>query len=250
MSMLPLLIVALLMCLKPAHAVITRADRDDAEYLELATRYVSAIPLPGGEGALIAPRWILTSAAVVRALEARKPAIDVEGRRYAIAATFVSPINMGEGVGLVFLSEAVRNIDPTRIYRHADEKGLGVVIVGHGGTGPIAAPASPAQQADRRARGAINTVDRVDALTLGLVLKGADEASDLQGATAPDERGAPAFVQTPAGLFVAGIALPGAQPAKVGDVDRYARVSAYAAWIDETMFRAAVAETAAGAKRR
>ena len=39
-----------------------RADRDDAEYLELATRYGACIPLAfEGEGVLVASRWVLTS---------------------------------------------------------------------------------------------------------------------------------------------------------------------------------------------
>ena len=48
----------------PCAAILIRPDRDDAEYLELALRYVSSLALgpSGGEGVLIAPRWVLTAA--------------------------------------------------------------------------------------------------------------------------------------------------------------------------------------------
>ena len=59
----------------PAGAILIRPDRDDAEYLELATRYPASIALPaGGEGVLIAPRWVLTAAHRAKALQEMKPA--------------------------------------------------------------------------------------------------------------------------------------------------------------------------------
>ena len=43
----------------PAGAILIRADRDDAEYLELATKYVASVAIApvDAEGALIAPSW-------------------------------------------------------------------------------------------------------------------------------------------------------------------------------------------------
>ena len=54
----------------PAGAILIRPDRDDSEYLELATRYSSSVLLnaPDGEGVLIAPRYVLTAAHMARAL--------------------------------------------------------------------------------------------------------------------------------------------------------------------------------------
>ena len=57
----------------PAPAVLIRADRDDAEYLELATRYGACTPLAfEGEGVLVAPRWVLTSSRVANGLRELK----------------------------------------------------------------------------------------------------------------------------------------------------------------------------------
>jgi hypothetical protein len=206
------------LCAWPALALVTRTDRDDAEYLELASHYTSALRLtaPAGEGVLIAPRWILTSAA-----RSKAPArVRIGERDHAIQATYA---HAESGVALLLLKEEVTAAEATPIYRGADEAGKGVVIAGHGGDG--------------RRRAGINTVDRVDARTLEVRIKKGDDASDLQGALTPAEIGAPAYLQVEGRRFVAGIATTIA-----GDRETYARVSALADWIDGTMFRAAADE--------
>lgn len=206
------------LCAWPAAALQTRADRDDAEYLELASRYASSVRLAasGGEGVLIAPRWVLTSAA--RAKSASSLALG--GRSHAIQSTYTEG---GSGIALLLLREAVAGIEPTPVYRGRDEAGKGVVVAAHGGDG--------------RRRAGINTVDAVTATTLELRIKRGDDASDLQGALTPDETGAPAYLQVDGGLFVAGIATSLA-PGR----ETYARVSALGGWIDDTMFRAGAEE--------
>lgn len=225
----------------PASALVLRADRDDAEYLELATRYASAVPLGSyGEGALIAPRWILTSANVARAMREAKGTIrlrigtverDVQG-------IFTPP----EGdVALLLLREPIEGIEATPVYRDDDELRHAVVIASHGAAGRIGEAAAVR---DGKARAAINTVDRAEPHVLGLRLKGPVDASDLQGAAGPGDEGAPAFLEKRDRLFVAGIAQGprgGAVPG-IGDWDLYTRVSSYADWIDEAMFRAAADE--------
>ena len=54
-----------------AAALGTRADREDAGYPELASRYASttALGANAGEAVLVAPRWLLTSAARAKALK-------------------------------------------------------------------------------------------------------------------------------------------------------------------------------------
>lgn len=240
--MIPRILVAFaaLCCASPASAILIRADRDDAEYLELATRYASSLALnaPGGEGVLISPRWVLTSADRARALQERKPAISltVGGRLHAVESIFIHPEWRPGGpndIALVFLKEPVQGVQPTPPYRGNDEGGKGVVIAGSGATGRIGDPPS-ALRSDGRKRAAINTVDRVTANTLGLRIKPPEEASDLQGALVPAESGAPAYLQTKEGLFVAGIARQAE-----GEWETYARVSAFAEWIDATMWKAA-----------
>jgi hypothetical protein len=219
--------LAALLAAVPAQAILIRADRDDAEYMELATRYPSSIELaPGIEGVLIAPRWVLTSAQAAILLQSAK--------RSAVQSTFVHP---DSGIALVLLREAVTGIEPTPISRDRDEIDEIVRIVGHGETGRLG---EAARRLDGKKRAAINTVDRVMPLTLRLRLKSAEEASDLQGAAAPGEHGAPLFMEISGRISVAGIF-----SANDGDWQVFIRVSSFAQWIDDTMFKAATEEAAA-----
>ena len=207
----------------PAHALVTRTDRDDAEYLELATRYPAAVAVaPGVEGVLITPRWVLTSARGAMLLQAAKgrPPPELGGRPNAIEATFIHP-DWRQGrdadIALVFLREPVSGITPVALMRERDESEEIVFIVGHG---------------NGRKRAGINTVDRVTDKTLGVKVKPLAEASDLQGAAAAGENGAPALVERAGKALLAGVF-----SGNEGDWQVFARVSTYADWIEETMFR-------------
>ena len=228
-----LLPVAATLAALPAFPLLIRADRDDAEYVELASRYGSSVRLPNslGEGVLIAPRWILTApgpAQLVRAI-APVPALTVGAREYAIESIFTT-----EDLALVLLREEVRDVVPTPVYRESDESGKGVAIVGHGPTGPMGS----AGKADGKKRAALNTIDAVAATTFEARIKPGDEASDLQGALTPAEVGAAAYIVIDDGrVFVAGIAR-----SADGKREVYTRLSARNDWIETTMWEAAKKE--------
>jgi hypothetical protein len=250
-------LAALLACCSafPAAAILIRPDRDDSEYLELATRYPSSVLLnaPDGEGVLIAPRWVLTAAHMGRALQDLKPMpkLAFGTAQYEIQSIFVHPDWKKGGhsdIALLYLKAPVRGVEPTRLYRESDEGGKGVVIVGSGYSGKIGEKPQPKERWDKKKRAAINTVDRVTPRILGLKIKSPDEASDLQGAAAPGDSGGPAYIETPEGIFVAGIgyATDDANAdgiiGNAGDWELYARVSAFVAWIEATMLQVAKQE--------
>ncbi|MGZ5110855.1 MAG: trypsin-like serine protease [Usitatibacter sp.] len=244
------------LCLaQPAAALLIRPDRDDSEYLELASRYASSVLLnaPDGEGVLIASRWVLTSAPMAKALQEMKslPKLQFGAREYDIQSLHIHPdwkMGAPAGIALLLLREHVKGVEPTPIYRESDEGGKPVVIVGHGYTGRIGEKPLPKERWDRKKRAAINTVDGVSPRTLALLIKPPDEASDLQGAAAPGDSGGPAFIQTPEGLFVAGIGYATDDTnadgivGNVGDREIYARVSAFASWIEAVMTDVAMKE--------
>jgi hypothetical protein len=243
-----------------AGAILIRADRDDSEYLEMASRYTASIGmgLPDGEGTLIAPRWILTSAVVGADIASRKGyQLDARGGPYPVTQVFIHPDWKKDGadIALVFLEREMAGIEPIPLYRSPDEKDEPVVIVGRGLSGTLEKGPVAREKWDRRKRAAINTVDEVLPRTLVLVIKKPEDASDLQGAAAPGDSGAPALIQEGKALFVAGV-WSGTDDVNrdgvignAGDRERYARVSAFAKWIDDTMFAAAAQEATAKTKK-
>ncbi len=243
MKLIPSLVVAFAVMLAfPSAAILTRPDRDDEEYRELATRYPAAIPLglAAGTGTLIAPRWVLTSARSAGPLRSGRATLQLAGRTVEIQEVFLHPDwRAGEDadIALLFLRQPVGGLEPVATYRESDEAAQTARVVGYGETGRIGSAASQ-RRADGQARAAINTVDRVAPRTFGMRIKGPEDASDLQGALATGDAGAPAFFESGGRTWVAGVA------SSPGEWETYVRVSAFNAWIEEVMFRAALHEAA------
>jgi secreted trypsin-like serine protease len=232
-----------------AFALLIRADRDDAEYLEMATKYVSAVSIDiagGGEGVLIDARWILTSARVGSALKQMKtlPQVKVGTREIKVQSVWVHPVwrpgSNSADLALIYLARAA-NVEPTPVYRGDDEAGKSVVIVGHGDTGKIG---DKATRQDHKVRAGINTIDRLSPKVFAMSVKTGDDASDLQAAFTSAESGGPAYYQTESKeLFVVGITSSSKDEnangaVDIGDQQVCVRVSAYADWIDATIDKA------------
>jgi hypothetical protein len=222
-----------------SHALLIRPDRDDAEYVEMATKYVSAVAIDvpgGGEGVLIRDQWILTSAHVGSALSSMKspPSIKVGAKSIKVDGVFVNPAwragsNSGD-VALVHLAGAAK-VEPTPLYSGSDEAGKSVVIVGNGDTGKLG---DKAMRQDHKTRAGINTIDRLSPKVFATTVKSGDDASDLQAAFTSSESGAPAYFQTESNeLFVMGLA-----SSTKDDSQIFVRISAYVPWIEETIDKA------------
>jgi hypothetical protein len=235
----------------PASALLLRGDRDDAEYIELATRYPATVLFAddGGEGVLIAPRWVLTAAHRAHPVKTPRKVhkVVIGGKDYEVEKVFAHPDATGGGasdIALVLLKDAVKDVEPNRLYRRDDELGKAVAIVGYGNHGKIGDKPRTLEK-DRRLRAAINTVDRVWPASFGLKLKHLDEASDLQGAIVAAESGGPAFIEGPEGIQVAGIAQFIDDVNNQGDWQLYLRVSAFVPWIEAQMMQVAKDEAEA-----
>ena len=235
-----LVVLALAVAALPAHAILIRADRDDAEYVEMATRYASSVwiePVASG-GALIADRWILTDGASAKRLDEMRPRplLKIGSGEVRVQEVFVS---VNERLGLVLLAAPAKGIAPNAIYQRSDENGKTVVVAGFGPTGAIGAGAP---RRDGKARAGVNTVDETKPLTLALRIKPPDDASDLQGAVVEADRGSPLYIDNDEGVFVAGIAAASQPAAEFGATNVFQRVSTAARWIEETMLEQAKRE--------
>jgi len=218
----------------PAAAILIRPDRDDAEYLELATKYEASVAIGpvDAEGVVIAPSWVLTSARVAKELQGKK-SVTLDGKTHGLKAVLPHPT---ADIALLFLGSGYRgalDFEPARLYRETDEARKTVVVVGHGANGKIGAPL-PREKSDHKKRAAVNTIDRLGNREFDLGIKPADQASDLQGALGAGDFGGPAFVETKDGMLVAGIA-----SSAQGEWQTYVRVSTFVKWIEATMEDAA-----------
>jgi hypothetical protein len=240
-SCVRVVVVLLMVAPAAATAVLTRSDRDDDEYVELATRYASAVPLGlgQGEGVAVAPRWILTAAhraVLLRDLRPR-PRLRIDAREYDVEDVITHPEWNGamNDLGLVRITMPLA-IAPTPTCRDPDENAKTVVVVAHGGGGRLGA--RDAHGSERRKRAYINTIESLGARTFELRVKPGDEASDLQGAALREETGAPAYLEDEGKPCVAGILQAVEEPdakaasGSVGERERFTRLSAYNWWID------------------
>jgi hypothetical protein len=238
----PSLVILAAVLAGSAPAIIRRADRPDARYLELGARHPSVIALGRvGDATLIAPQWLLTAAHVARAVRNGRagPTVTIAGRQYPIDKVILHPAwqEMSEhDVGLVHLARPVIGVSPLPLYRGESERGMIATIVGHGsaGTGD-----SRDRAEDGRARGATSRVDSVSDAWLFFSFDAPPAGTDLEGAPGRGDSGGPAIIEIAGRFAVAGISSAGYDgrdgPGSYGAIDVFTRVSTHAAWIDSVM---------------
>ncbi len=235
---------------RPAEAIVTRHDREDARYLALGGKYPEVVPVALGQGTLVAPDWIITAAHVVDGgLSPVSGSVTIGGEAYPVERIVLHPSWVGDlgpgraeldwvDMALVKLARPVAGVRPAALYPGHDEQGRTIVFVGRGRTGD--GRAGPVRD-DGRLRAAQNTVTRAEGAWLSFTFDAPPAGDDLEGISGPGDSGGPALLAIDGTRFVIGISsrndhdAAGLPECVYGTTEVYARVSAQYDWLRRTM---------------
>ena len=225
-----------------AHAIITRDDVPDSEYLVPDADEPALVDLFGpGDciGTLIAPSFVLTVAHCAEDMHAGATLV-VSGVEHDVAEVILHPKwkHFTYDVALIRFEVPVTGVDPIPFYRDRDEEGRTITLFGRGvhGTGLVGEHGGTD---DGKLRHATNVVTNANDQWIEVFFEHPDDpgVTPLEGVGAAGDSGAPAFIETADGRFIAGLnswgdAHPYSDIGKYGAWDDSTRVSSFAGWID------------------
>ena len=127
-----------------ASGIITRHDVADEAYRALAKKYPATCHFPDGEGTLVASKWVLTAAHIGEYIQQlvdlkENPKVLCNGKEYEIEKIILHPDYKPviHDIALVKLKEAVKDVQPVRLFTSEATINELVTFVGRGdfGTG-------------------------------------------------------------------------------------------------------------------
>jgi hypothetical protein len=238
--------VALLLLVHAGSPVVRRHDSTDEATRALADRFPATVGFGSmGSGTLIASRWVLTAGHVGRGLSPFSPVATVGGHEVRVRQVIPHPDSASDGrrpppvdLALVELARAVTDVAPVGLYRGSDEAGQVAFIAGYGDHGPSRQRLAPS---DGACRAVTNIVDSAREGRLFIDFDAPPEGTELEGVGGPGDSGGPLYLETDAGVLVAGVSsgAMGGAPGSYGVTDVYVRVSELVAWIEGTIATAA-----------
>ena len=230
----------------PTPAISIRHDTEDSLYIELGNKFpaVCRVGHRGGDGTLIAPRWVITAAHVAQGIFRRegnglKIYFRNEDLGFAVKRVFLHPdfIPMqGSDIALIELEKPNNTIRPLHLYSQRIEEGKEIIIVGHGDqkTG-----LGGEWIVDGIKRGATNTIDEVTKDKIVFDFDEPPSGTILEGTAGRGDSGGPAIIMEDDLDYIAGISsagMPGKNgPGTYGAVEYYTRVSTHLPWLANTM---------------
>jgi hypothetical protein len=243
-----------------AHAVVTRDDVPDSQYIISGNDVPVLVDLPGeGHGVLIGSKWVVTAAHATQGYALRQ--VSINGKDRAVAELILHPLFAGvphlptsgdagplmaslaelNDIALIKLKEPVDDVTPAKLYRNMDELGKTVIIFGKGATGNGRQGQYPNSPHRGELRRAYNKIIAVNAKWIDYKFN--CDGMKLEGVLGDGDSGGPVMIQEDGEWKLAGLA---SWKHWVGDISDFragvcgqlfsnARISYYAAWIDKVI---------------
>ncbi|MCK8521800.1 trypsin-like serine protease [Aquimarina sp. D1M17] len=234
--------------------MLTRHDKDEAEFLKLAERfekYICHLNLPDCEGTIIADQWAITAAhCAIEVVDKFKNGkkhfviindIEIEVDKVIMHPSWMVRQNSDDNdIALIHLKSKPIGALKAKLYMDTDEVDKLIYMIGRGhkGNGLIGVNGNDGKQ-----RGATNRIERTTQKWLYWTFDHPNTKTkyltEYEGISGPGDSGGPAFILKNDIVYLAGIS--SGQDQKGGDEglygveEYYTRVSHYIKWIHEEM---------------
>jgi hypothetical protein len=232
------LLLAVVAMAMPAYAVVIRHDVPDSKYLVPVKDFPALADLPsGGQGVLIARRWVVTAGHTTRDMPPHGNYVMINGKRRAVSrivrypdymdfsvrwsklfddvksmdaaswmAEYVSVRASMHDIALLELTSPVDDVSPVALYRRSDELGQIAKIYGKGATGTDLLGADPSTSSRGALRRAYNRILKADNQLLVYRFDCGADALPLEGVIGDGDSGGPVLIEDHGVWKLAGIA--------------------------------------------
>ncbi len=237
--------------------MLTRHDKDEAEFLQLAKKfenYMCHLNLPDCEGTIIADQWALSAAhCAIGIVEKFKAGgkhfviindVEVEVDKVIIEKEWGNPeadMSALNDIALLHLKTKPVGAMQAKLYMDEDEVDKLIYMVGRGdkGNGLTGVDGN-----DKKQRGATNRIETATEKWLTWTFDHPDTQTkyltEYEGISGPGDSGGPAFIVKNNTVYLAGVSSWQDRKGQekegfYGVVENYTRVSQYIEWINEEM---------------
>lgn len=224
------------------NAIVIRHDIPDIHYQDLAKSYSASVAyLDRCAATVLSEYWLITASHCVSIANKYPIQISHLSLKYPVEKIVLPPETAqfsDTDLALLKLKWPLHDSVPVRVYRHKDELGKKVVIVGkglsgNGLTGEIID--------DDIERAASNIITSVDKNWINFSFEEPTSSTELEGVSGTEDSGGPAFLMTKNGLYLVGVSCC-QTPTKTQDgserqggylsTEHYSRISPHWKWIE------------------
>ncbi len=230
--------------------MITRHDKDDAEFIKLAEKfekYICHINLPDCEGTIIADQWAISAAHCVEVIASkfnrgRKHFVIINDEEIEVDKVIMYKKwdEKQADIALLHLKTKPLGTLQAKLYADEDEVDKLIYMLGRGnkGNGLIGINGNDGKQ-----RGATNRIETATGNWLTWTFDHPDTKTkyltEYEGISGPGDSGGPAFIVKDDVVYLAGISswqdTKGGDEGLYGVVENYTRVSQFIKWINDEM---------------